>query len=81
MRSFATKRHAPRRAPASISRRGRRASRGLRKLARTIARGEAAEVGAAIEIAVLVGAASVEDEAEIVSLASRVVAMLSRLIR
>ena len=46
-----------------------------------IARGEAAEVGAAIEIAVLVGAASVEDEAKIVSLASRVVAMLTRLIR
>jgi hypothetical protein len=39
------------------------------------------EVGAAIEIALLVGAASAEDEAKIVALASRVVSMLTRLIR
>jgi hypothetical protein len=37
--------------------------------------------GLAIEIAVLVGAASVEDEGKIVTLASRVVSMLTRLIR
>ena len=46
-----------------------------------IARGEAAEVGAALEIAVLVGAASEADEQKIVALASRVVAMLTRLVR
>jgi four helix bundle protein len=46
-----------------------------------VARGEAAEVGAAIEIAVLVGAASEADEEKIVALASRVVAMLTRLVR
>ncbi len=46
-----------------------------------IARGEAAEVGAALEIAVLVGAAWEADEQKIVALASRVVAMLTRLVR
>ncbi len=58
-----------------------RVTRADKARAYAIARGEAAEVGAAIEIAVLVGAASAEDEANIVTLASRVVAMLTRLIR
>ena len=58
-----------------------RVTRADKARAYAIARGEAAEVGAAIEIAVLVGAASVEDEEKIVSLASHVVAMLTRLIR
>ena len=58
-----------------------RVTRADKARAYAIARGEAAEVGAAIEIAVLVGAASSEDEAKIVTLASRVVAMLTRLIR
>ncbi len=43
--------------------------------------GEAAEAAAAVEIAVILGAASKEDEAKIVALVSRVVAMLTRLIR
>jgi four helix bundle protein len=47
----------------------------------TIARGEAAEAAAAVEIAVVLGAASPESEAKVVALASRVVAMLTRLIR
>ena len=58
-----------------------RVTRADKARAYAIARGEAAEVGAAIEIAVLVGAAAAEDEAKIVTLASRVVAMLTRLIR
>jgi four helix bundle protein len=58
-----------------------RVTRADQARAYAIARVEAAEVGAAIEIAVLVGAASAEDEAKIVALASRVVAMLTRLIR
>ena len=43
--------------------------------------GEAAEAAAAVEIAVVLGAASPESEAKVVALASRVVAMLTRLIR
>ena len=58
-----------------------RVTRADKARAYAIARGEAAEVGAAIETAVLVGAASAEDEAKIVTLATRVVAMLTRLIR
>ena len=58
-----------------------RVTRADKARAYAIARGEAAEVGAAIEIAVLVGAASEDDEATIVDLASRVVSMLTRLIR
>jgi four helix bundle protein len=58
-----------------------RVTRSDKARAYAIARGEASEVGAAIEIAVLVGAASAADEAKIVALASRVVAMLTRLIR
>lgn len=58
-----------------------RVTRADKARAYAIARGEAAEVGAAIEIAVLVGAASSEDETKIVTLASRVVAMLTKLIR
>src|SRR6202022_2839751 len=42
-----------------------RVTRADKARAYAIARGEAAEVGAAIEIAVLVGAASAEDEAKI----------------
>ena len=56
-----------------------RVTRADKGRAYAIARGEAAEVGAAIEIAVLVGAASAEDEAKIVTLASRVVSMLTGL--
>ena len=51
-----------------------RVTRADKARAYTVARGEAAEAGAAIEIAVLLGAASPEDE-------TRVVAMLSRLTR
>jgi four helix bundle protein len=58
-----------------------RVTRADKARAYAIARGEAAEVGAALEIAVLVGAASAEDEAHIVTLASRIVSMLTRLIR
>ena len=58
-----------------------RVSRADKARAYAIARCEAAEVGAAIEIAVLVGAASSADEARIVTLARRVVSMLTRLIR
>ena len=58
-----------------------RVTRADKARAYAIARGEAAEVGAAIEIAVLVGAATADDEAKIVTLASRVVAMLTRLIK
>ena len=58
-----------------------RVTRSDKARAYAIARGEASEVGAAIEIAVLVGAASAADEAKIVALAPRVVAMLTRLIR
>ena len=58
-----------------------RVTRADKARAYAIARGEAAEAGAAIEIAVLVGAASAADEAKIVALASRVVSMLTRLIR
>lgn len=47
----------------------------------TIGRGEAAEAAAGIEISVLPGAADGEHEARIVALASRVVAMLTRLIQ
>ena len=58
-----------------------RVTRADKARAYAIARGEAAEVGAAIEIAVLVDAASTADEQIVVALASRVVAMLTRLIR
>jgi four helix bundle protein len=58
-----------------------RIARADKARAYAIARREAAEVGAAIEIAVLVGAACAEDEEKIVALASRVVAMLTRRIR
>ena len=51
-----------------------------RARAYTIGRGEAAEAAAALEIAVLLGAADAEHEARVVTLASRVVAMLTRLI-
>jgi hypothetical protein len=82
MQNFATKPHAPRRGTClNIAEGAARVTRADKARAYAIARGEAAEVGAAIEIAVLVGAASAEDEARIVTLASRVVAMLTRLIR
>lgn len=58
-----------------------RVTRADKARAYAIARGEACEAGAAIEIAVVLGAASAEDEAKIVVLASRVAAMLTRLIR
>ncbi len=57
-----------------------RVTRADKARAYAIARGEASEVGAAIEIAALLGVASSDDEAQIVALASRVVAMLTRLI-
>ncbi len=69
MQSFAMKPHGLQRARADKAR------------AYTVARGEAAEAGAAIEIAALLGAASHDDEVRVVALASRVVAMLSRLTR
>jgi four helix bundle protein len=58
-----------------------RVTRADKARAYAIARAEASEVGAAIEIAVLVAAASAENEAKIVGLASRVVAMLTRLVK
>ncbi len=58
-----------------------RITRADKARAYTVARGEAAEAGAAIEIAALLGAASHDDEVRVVALASRVVAMLSRLTR
>ena len=58
-----------------------RSTRPDKARAYTIARGEAAEAAAAVEIAALLGAASTESEAQVVALASRVVAMLTRLIR
>jgi len=47
----------------------------------TVARGEAVEAAAAIEIAVLLGDASPSDAARVAVLADRIVAMLTRLIR
>ena len=80
--SSATKQREPPKEPGlNIAEGAARVTRADKARAYAIARGEAAEVGAAIEIAVLVGAATAEDEAKIVTLASRVVAMLTRLIK
>jgi hypothetical protein len=47
----------------------------------TVARGEAVEAAAAVEIAALLGDARAEDSERVAHLANRVIAMLTRLIR
>jgi four helix bundle protein len=58
-----------------------RATRADKARAYTIARGEAVECAAAIEIAALLGDARSEDAARVASLANSTIAMLTRLIR
>ena len=58
-----------------------RATRADKARAFTVARGEAVEAAAAIEIAALLGDARAEDAERVAVLADRVVAMLTRLIR
>ena len=58
-----------------------RVTRADKARAFTIARGEAVETAAAIEIAALLGDARVEDAERVAVLADRVVAMLTKLIR
>ena len=58
-----------------------RVTRADKARAFTIARGEAVEAAAAIEIAALLGDASARDAERVAVLADRVVAMLTRLIR
>ena len=58
-----------------------RVTRADKARAFTVARGEAVEAAAAIEIAALLGDARVEDAERVAILADRVVAMLTRLIR
>jgi four helix bundle protein len=58
-----------------------RVTRADKARAFTIARGEAVEAAAAIEIAALLGDASASDAERVAILADRVVAMLTRLIR
>ena len=57
-----------------------RATRADKARAYTIARGEAVECAAAVEISALLGDASSESAALVASLASSVIAMLTRLI-
>ena len=57
-----------------------RVTRADKARAYTIARGEAVECAAAVEIAALLGDASSESAAHVASLASSVIAMLTRLI-
>ncbi len=58
-----------------------RATRADKARAYTIARGEAVECAAALEIAALLGDARAEDAARVGGLANTVIAMLTRLIR
>ena len=58
-----------------------RVTRADKARAYTIARGEAVECAAALEIAELLGAACAEDAARVAGLANTVIAMLTRLIR
>src|SRR6476646_1909814 len=58
-----------------------RATRADKARAYTIARGEAVECAAALEISALLGAARGEDAACVADLATSVVAMLTRMIR
>ena len=67
--------------------RGRRGARDAGRLradkarAFTVARGEAVEVAAAVEIAAVLGDASDEDAQRVALLVDRIVGMLTRLIR
>ena len=58
-----------------------RATRADKARAYTIARGEAVECAAALEISALLGDARAEDSARVAVLANSVIAMLTRLIR
>ena len=58
-----------------------RVTRADKARAFTVARGEAVEAAAAVEIAALLGDARAEDAERVARLADRVIAMLTRLIR
>ena len=58
-----------------------RVTRADKARAFTVARGEAVEAAAAVEIAALLGDAKVEDAERVAVLADRVIAMLTRLVR
>ena len=58
-----------------------RVTRADKARAFTVARGEAVEAAAAVEIAALLGDARVEDAERVAVLADRVIAMLTRLVR
>ena len=58
-----------------------RVTRADKARAFTVARGEAVEAAAAVEIAALLGDAKLEDAERVAVLADRVIAMLTRLVR
>jgi len=58
-----------------------RVTRADKARAFTVARGEAVEAAAAVEIAALLGDARIEDAERVARLANRVIGMLTRLIR